>query len=324
MGGNALKIQTERLQADDYHKLAAEVVGMLRASGYVKRAEAMINYSTKSDFGDLDVLVTRSDEYSITRMLELFQPKDHFKNGTILSLEYKNFQVDLVSISEESFDYAFNYFYGELGNLIGRLAHKIGLKHGHEGLQMILKDGDYQFATLMLTSNHDDTLRLLGLDVERYHQKFETLDQMFEWIAGSKLFSPAIYLLENRNAIAKQRDRKRKVYQAFLAWCAERYDITAPIIKKDKSDYLPMIFEAFPHAERWSAEQIELLRIQRIIKSKMNGAIVMELTGLSGKHLGELMAFVKTKIDKNYILETDQPAINQRIIECAKEFIKNR
>lgn len=324
MGGNALKIQTERLQADDYHKLAAEVVDMLRSSGCVKRAEAMINYSSKTDFGDLDVLLTRSDEYSITRMLELFKPKDHFKNGTILSLEYKNFQVDLVSISEESFDYAFNYFHGELGNLIGRLAHKIGLKHGHEGLQMILKDGDYQFATLMLTTDHDDTLRLLGLDVDRYRQRFETLDQMFEWIAESKLFSPAIYLLENRNAIAKQRDRKRKVYQAFLAWCTERYDVHAPVIKKDKSEYLPMIYNAFPHAKQWSDEQHELLRIQRIVKSKLNGGIVMELTGLSGKHLGELMAFIRQHMDKQYVLDTDQPEINQRIVDLSKEWIKSR
>lgn len=320
MGGNALKIQTDRLQADEYHKLADEVVSMLRTSGCVERAEVMINYSNKSDFGDLDVLITRSDEYSINRMLELFKPRDHFKNGSILSLEYKNFQVDIVSISEESFEYAFNYFYGELGNLIGRLAHKIGLKHGHEGLQMILKDGDYQFATLTLTNNYDDTLRLLGLDVERYHQRFETLDQMFEWIAGSSLFSPAIFLLENRNAISRQRDRKRKVYQAFLTWCAERYDTSTPDVKRDKSEYLPMIFDAFPHAEQWSVEQHDLLRIQRIIKSKMNGQIVMDLTDLSGRPLGVFMSYLRERIDRQYLLDSPQSDINQRIVELHHQF----
>lgn len=58
MGGNALKIRTQRLPADEYHRLASEITEQIQQiSG--ARADPLRAYRNKADFGDLDILVAR-------------------------------------------------------------------------------------------------------------------------------------------------------------------------------------------------------------------------------------------------------------------------
>ena len=142
-------------------------------------------------------------------------------------------------------DHVFKLMRNDAGNLCGKLFHKFGLKHGHKGLVLPLRDGDNHFEDVHLTFNHDDALKFVELDPEKYNAGFDSLDALFKYVASSPYYSPEFYKLENLNTIAKVRDRKRTTYNKFLEF-GERY--TGPIyteFNKDKSVYLERIFDAF-------------------------------------------------------------------------------
>jgi hypothetical protein len=104
MGGNALKnCTTRRYEADEYFALATEVREMLRdgfihADGNTRRVEVVKAYHSKDSFGDLDVIF-ESDHLPhnfAEHLKRLFNPKEMVPNGKVYSLEYKEFQIDLV------------------------------------------------------------------------------------------------------------------------------------------------------------------------------------------------------------------------------------
>ncbi len=98
-----------------------------------------------------------------------------------------------------------------------------------------------------------------------------------------------IYLLENRNAKSRIRDKKRLAYMGFLKWCEAHPDLPAFSYPNDKSAWLPRIAEHFPHFQAEYDQAVADLAELRAVKAKFNGEWVSKLTGLQGKELGGLM-----------------------------------
>src|SRR5690606_38413900 len=93
------------------------------------------------------------------------------------------FQVDLISIPPESFDFARRYFrFSDLGNLIGRIARSTDTVLKHDGLYFQYRDGDLLYREILLTRDFDAALRYLGFEPDRYHDGFEDLDDVFEYV----------------------------------------------------------------------------------------------------------------------------------------------
>lgn len=297
MGGNALKnTSTRRYEKDEYERISKNVVWTLRNKLGVF-ATVIPSYREKSTFGDLDVLCTThgNREIAVDDIKHYFNPSEIVKNGSVISFNVESLQVDVIHTPSAIYKYGLCYFsYNDLGNLIGKLAHKFGLKHGHRGLTLPLRDGDNMFAEIVLTTNHDDTLAFLGLDVERYHAGFDTLEDIFKFVASSDVFNPDFYLLENLNAIARIRDRKRATYNKFLEWCRTYDGPKWTDYKKNKEDYLPYILDCFPAARpQFESVMMDLART-KYLKTKFNGVMVADIVGLSGKELGQFMAHLKT------------------------------
>lgn len=316
MGGNALKhTGTRRYQADEYYKLVNIVIDHLTGA-FPHRVEVIPAYASKSSFGDMDIL-HNIPNLSITDIRKIFNPTEVIKNGSVISFDYQKFQIDLIYSSEDEFDYALSYFsYNDAGNLVGRIAHKLGLRHGHNGLWMPIRDGDYLIDNIPVTKVYQETLSFLGLPAWKTAPK--NLEDIFQWVASSCYFNPDIYLFDNLNAVSRIRDRKRETYRSFLEWCRTQYNGPRFEFKQDKTIYHSAIFSKWPHVELIYHSAWKRRKVQIEIKEKFNGNIVGELTGLESKKLGEFMAIFRNRYqDRLEFLSADE--IKMLILEQFKD-----
>jgi hypothetical protein len=220
-------------------------------------------------------------------------------NGGVWSLVYKEFQIDLIRTTELEYNYCINYFsYNDRGNLVGRIAHKFGLKHGHDGLVLPVRSNDHVLGTVLLTLDPFRAEKFLDIDPGN---TFYHLEEVFENVSVSKYFNPEIFLLENRNHAARTRDKKRATYNSFLTWCESlpprEYYQYAP-----KPEYLEMIFKEFPHAKK----EFDVLWAKKVLREeaalKFNGALVSEWTGCEGADLGKLMIKLKVELTQEKVV----------------------
>lgn len=299
MGGKALEkygVQTRRVNKEVFDSINAEVIGTLRDGRRPAEDFTVIPaYRSKETFGDSDILYTGRG-FSEGDIRELFPwTKAIHSNGDVISFEYKDFQIDLINSDHASYDYALNYFsYNDIaGNLVGKIAHRFGLKHGHDGLWYPIRDDKNNLVgSVLVTRDYYQALEFFDLDVQTYKNGFETLEDGFEWVSKSKYFNPKSYELENLNHIAKVRDKKRTTYRTFLEWCAERQFNTISM-SNDKSVYMPMVVDAFPSSGQSFNSIIKDLAFKRMMKEIFSGDIVREITGLDGIELGKFMSELK-------------------------------
>lgn len=341
MGGKALKmIQAKRLDADEYHALVPVVLDEI--AGVVGRDRPLCEieaYRTKPDFGDMDVLVASDgipQDYK-DAIAAAFRSREVVKNGNVTSFERDGFQVDVIAIASESFDYARSYFaWNDLGNLVGRIAHKMALKHAFVGLMAPLRDGDNMFAELVVTRDVDSALATLGYDPRRYRKGFDTLEEIFHFVASSPLFNPDIYLLENRNATSRVRDSKRKTYAAFLEWLDDPQGLDAHMkppshgwftFPEDKSSWMPALRVKYPDFGARVDVALDRKALHEVARKVFNGERVSELTGLKGKELGELMRELRSRHDGQdalvgWVVAAGEKGVDAAVLECADGMVR--
>lgn len=298
MGGLALKNTfTRRYQKEEYFDLVKDVFQKIMSTQHTTSCAVIPAYDEKESFGDMDVLYSTYDDHImlIDHIKEVFSPNEIVKNGEVISFDYKELQIDVIHAHQDYFEYALSYFsWNDTGNLIGKLAHQFGLKHGHKGLVLPLRDGDNKFHDVVITLDHDKTLKFLELDVEKFNSGFNNLEEMFKFVSDSPFYNPDNYKLENLNTIARVRDKKRETYRKFLEF-GERYTGPRCVRLGDKSMYLEQIFEFFPEAYPEYVTAIKELAFKKYISERFNGNLVRDWTGLNGKALGEFMVHLKAQ-----------------------------
>lgn len=329
MGGNALSVSSVRLAKAEFEVVAATCEAKLRLRYPDGRVNAIKAYRSKKSHGDLDLLVTAPD-YDPIEAAKALNAVEVVRNGPVTSVGINVetpegapavFQVDLIFIKPAAFDYAYNYFaFNDLGNLIGRTAHAAGIAHRHDGLWFYVRDGDYKFREILLTQDYEEALSFLGYDVECFRKGFETLEDLFWFVANSKYFNADIYLLENRNAKSRIRDRKRKTYCEFLVFCEQHPDLPKFTYPENKFEWLGALFSQFPRFKLEFAQAMNDLAEQRILKKRFNGAWVAQLTGLEGKELGALMKRFKESFEsdvamKEFLLAEDSDVVAARVLQ---------
>lgn len=320
MGGHALKEGiTRRYSASEYHDLIPEVVRRLARALYPDDPQItpIASLRDKESFGDMDILV-ESDHLPhdwVHKISAEFQPADMVKNGPVLSFEFRALQIDVILAPREEYGWSLSYFsWGDTGNLIGRIAHKMGLKFGHDGLWLPYRDGDYLFREILVTRDFEAALDCLGLNPGTWGAGFDHQEDVYRFIAAGTYFDPAHYALENRSARDRVRDRKRPMYGGLLEWIAQQ-NLTAKYTwPEDKSAWLPHVFKFFPAAENAFAQAEIDLAQQRTIQARFNGRAIGEATGRQGKDLGELMREIResfhNKADfESYVLSATEAEI---------------
>jgi hypothetical protein len=327
LGGNIkFMSETGRLSRDEYFALEQEVDAKILTNGKIvdydfeKNPREILQpikaYFSKESYGDMDLIVRSDVLYPdwIPQLVKEFGlgHGDWSKNGNVLSFAYKNFQIDLIVTPPEHFQTSLDYFaWNDCGNLQGRISHKLGIKLGHRGAELIIKDGDQQIGIIELTRDTEKIHELLDLDHMEWKYGFNTLEDMYRWISDSKYFNKDIYLLDNRNHYSRTRDNKRKTYSDFLIWCQNQdfvnhypHDV---ITEKDGYNirepfFSELIVPMFPHAKEQYDAIVHDNNQRKAFKVKFNGKIVMELTGLEGKELGAFMTWAKESMENRGII----------------------
>lgn len=344
MGGNALNHTSVRLTKKNYERMANECVARLQAAYSGKRIEALGSYNTKADFGDCDILIESSPEYDPHKMARAVQAVEIVRNGPVTSVgvvvrpevetyDGNVFQVDFIKIEPEAFDFALGYFgRGDAGNLLGRLYHACGLAFRHDGLYYYFRDPenpDYKLCEILITQDFSKALKFMDYDPIVYSKGFNTKTDIYEFVASSRFFNTSIFLLENRNARSRVRDRKRPMYMEFLKWCEEERGLNSFEYPKDKKTWLPRLFEIFPECKTAFRKAEEKLSKIKAVKSKFNGQRASEITGLQGKDLGGLMKAFKESFDssesqREFILKATDSEIEERVLAINISFLNDR
>lgn len=343
MGGNALTVPVRRMSKDEIQVAQAHIQAVLKDQLGLN-SFGIPAFRQKETFGDIDIIVERDrqiGEDGIPRFFQEdlmavaqqhFHARDFAPNTNMLSFDYRvsendteGFQIDLIQMPPEFVKTSIAYYsYNDLGNFIGRIAHKMGTKFGHEGLLYLYRDGNYLFRTLTISQDNDAILQCLGYDARRYNQGFETLNDIFEFAASSHFFNKDLFLLENRNHKARTRDRKRANYNAFLIFAEQndlpQYDYTS---YEDKSLWLPHLFKHFPRFQQEFEQTTKDFEAHQNFKKHFNGKLLGPALGLQGKELGAFMGDFKQHLGDD-IFELVGQNNSEQIILRAQEFFRQR
>jgi len=308
MGGNALKnTVTRRYQAEEYQRAYVQISSCLtKICEYVN---LVLAYREKESFGDIDLVVVPmldNEQDFIIRIERLFKPNEIVKNKNIISFDYNELQVDLlVQPDIETAKFASKYFaYNDLGNFIGRTAHRLGFKFGHDGLKYVLRDpldDSRVIKELLVTKDFADALRFLGYDPKLHEYGFFTKEEVFDYAASSPFFDPAQYLLENRPSEARRRDRTREMYRAMLEYYREKFNLqpVTPKTPVNRKEHLERAFSFFPKFKEDYEKAMKEDVLNKEFNKNFNGNNFSKYFGVEGKELGEIMSRYRKYFEKH-------------------------
>lgn len=253
-------------------------------------------YGEKSTFGDMDVLVCGPMGGLVDVIKQAFSPQEIVENGDCVSFDFMGIQVDFIKTTYEKLKFNVAYFaFNDLGNFMGRTAHRLGFKYGHDGLWYTIRDEDNKdlvVKELLVTNDPEEAFMFLGYDYARWKRGFQTLESVFEFASSSEYFDPAQYLLSNRSYAARVRDRKRESYRKFLEWIHSRYpdlEEDSPKVPVDRDYHLKRAFDMFPVFPYQHTDATFAWGVEKDFRKNFNGATIGELMGVEGKELGKLM-----------------------------------
>lgn len=325
MGGSLLG--AERMPLEKFKELMSRFLPELRKALGDTEFTVVPYYSEKEDFGDLDILVKEKTDVVRASVVSHFGlPPEHkmiklpySTNHNCFSFLFEKFQVDLIcTIPDYETSIAY-YSFNDVGNILGRFFHKFGLKFGHQGLLYPLRDErGIVRKELVVCKDQKLILEFLGLSFDKWDKGFSSLEDIFEWVATGKYFDPNIFMGE-LSAINEKRDRKRRTFSRFLDWVEEakpkqNYEFMP---RDQREEYIPLVETFFGCDIKGGLDDFKFdMEIEKKLKEKFNGEIVMEITGLKGKELGTFMGNFQKYDDgsfEQYILETSPEDIRQYI-----------
>lgn len=325
MGGNAIE-NACRITKQEHDELLKRLIDRINSIDSAFHPHVIPYFKSKQDFGDIDLLISSSSSSNSQEIADSFHATERYKNGNVLSFginltEQRVFQIDLISVPYIDLKIAQFYFsYNDLNLLTGRIAHKLGLKFGFDGLVLKTRtESGHAGLDIDLTKDPRRIYEFLGYSYDRYLQGFDTLEQVYQFIVSSKYFNPEIFQYEELNHINKTRNRKRSTYAGFLEWLTQQSDLPRYQYQQ-KSAYLIKTHCAFPEVEIFKQlhEYSENFRQQCLLKDKFNGHLVMQWTGLKGKELGVIMS----EFERHVAESNDAKDFNQALESFSSQEIQ--
>lgn len=308
MGGLIFKDKSRRIKKEELPYYRNKIFNIL--DKFDLEYKEILSYKNKEDFGDLDILVKKDCYINIIDKLKKYFKEnnlEYYQNSNILSFLIEELQVDLIFTKPKYFESSFNYFaWNDYSNIIGRCAHKIGIKWGFKGLSIVLRDENNIVAEIELSQDINDILDILGLDKEIFHKGFDTLEDIFKHACSSKYFNKCLYAYENRNHYARTRDKKRKTYREFLKYIEEN-DVPDNYIYEDTNNrggynirepfFSEIVLVKYPWVKdkiKEITEEYENKKLKRKeFLEKFNIKEIENELDIHGKELGKYIKFLK-------------------------------
>lgn len=315
MGGKALKnIKVDRIKTENLSELRKEVYHKLYNSSFLGVIGVGFPefYFSKEDHGDLDTVVCLENlQLYKTKtfqdlILKTFESRDHYFNSNVFSIEYKNHQIDLIFTEPKYFQSHINYYcFNDLGNFIGRTAHKMGFKYGERGLLLnYINESGKNLGEIELSQNTEKIFEFLGYDYERWVKGFDKLEEVFEFVIASKYFSGTAFSDEEQNHTNTVRNAKRPNWNLLKDFLKERNLLDKSHQWNIKEFYLYEALDFFGKRPEFNKMLVDNhLNEQRV--EKYNGKIIIELTGLKDKAIGDFKnLFENSKSNFNQWLDS--------------------
>lgn len=321
MGGNALGSKIDRMNPEEYQEVVSHVLSALSKTFEFGPGgglnDAIISYADKPSHGDVDIMLEQEfipllmvddipNQYEWLKKLatDNFGAQRFSANNSVLSFDYnliegKSFQVDFMITPSEVYKTQFNYYaYNDLGNLIGRIANKMNVTFGHEGLQYQVRTKSNLLGKVLLSKDLDVSLEFLGFSSKRYREGFKTMNEMFDFIKSGKFFATSLFALENLNHANRTRNRKRKTFMLFVEDLEKNPQPKEKdfVFPDDKNEWIPYIEKTFPNLKSMVQKVVEEHAVEMESKNLLSGKRVMEWTGFKGIRLGALIEIVNQKV----------------------------
>lgn len=353
MGGNLLKtwnLPEKRIPTSEYNQIKDELLNKFRADFKCNRpvtglcAAVAPSIRDKETHGDLDIIIGRYDDPDIFMLwdgqqdfgkyLEKEFGYKPFKNSNVYSFPYKGFQVDVTFHPMNEFYMAIDYSsWGDLGNIMGRVFHKMGLHFGHSGLSFWIRQGlfdanvqwsdsDHIYHKTVLTTNMKEICEVGGFDYERWSKGFDTEKDAFDFVINSKYFNKELFALESLNHTNRTRNRKRGMYMRFIEYVANCDKVGTPF--RSKHEYSLLMQCRYSHLQRNINNFRLVYEVDKVVKEKVNGKLVSEWCNLSendGPLIGKIMSEVRD-VPKYILLEMSQEEIKQFVVDTHAKGVK--
>lgn len=217
MGGKATeKYGTTRMSKEEYKAFCRELLEL--AESYNLHPSIPAELPGKDSFGDVDLVFTydEMDRPSYREFRDIVSKDGYTPNGHVRSCAYKGHQVDLIGCRADRKDaHMFYLSYGMVGMVMGVIARQIGFKFGMDGLYLRGKD---KFDDIFLTASPEVYATFFGFDLSRWQKGFETVEEVYEFLASQR-FSGSLYQLQVQgNAKHRKREHQSRSYNAFFDW----------------------------------------------------------------------------------------------------------
>lgn len=353
MGGNLLKtwnLPEKRIPTVEYNKIKDELLNKFRDDFSCNRPvsypliQVAPSIRDKETHGDLDIIIGSFSDSNIHMLWKgeqdfgKYLQKEFgykpFKNSNVYSFPYQGFQVDVTFHPINEFEMAVNYSsWGDLGNIMGRVFHKMGLHFGHSGLSFWIRQGlfdnnlqwsdsDHIFEKVVLTQNMQWICEIGGFDYKSWKKGFDSEKDAFDFVINSKYFNKEMFALENLNHTNRTRNRKRGMYMRFIEYVADCEKVGKPFLSKH--EYSLIMQCEFSHLRDAISKHRFTYEVAKTIKEKVNGKLVMEWCNLSEKDgaiVGKIMSHVRDTTDER-ILEMSQEEIKKLVLEYYENTFK--
>lgn len=357
MGGNLLKIWNlpdKRASNEEYERIGSRMRTYLLHSshphGGVARATIAPCIRDKDTHGDIDILFGlpngKPDEdiwwgmYGGEKSFETFAGfikhelgYEPHQNSNVFSFPVEGIQVDVTFLPLEEFNSAKAYTsWGDLGNLMGRVYHKMGLHYGHSGLQFWIRQGmydaniswsdsDHIYSKCVLSQDPKVIFELGGFDYERWTKGFDTEKDAFDFVINSKYFDHTLFALENLNHTNRTRNRKRGMYMRFIEYLKFLEESEEPRTYKylSKEVYSLVFQDKFPHLKTAIGKYRFEHELQRQYKEKVNGKRVAEwLCTADGPLIGSVMKDIKLRWTPIEAIQLSDDVIRKYVMHWAQ------
>lgn len=342
MGGNAIKKffagltaagsddqeekAPDRLPRYKYLIIEDEVIKLL--SPFFKNWRIPRYFDDKLDFGDCDIIYVPTEDFDINKVKEALGSHAIVKNGSIHSMEYNMFQIDLIRVTEDLLDVTSSFFSWSLfGKFVGMICAAHGFKFGIQGLYVKIfdKDGSEKnnfqhsyIGNITLCTNIQEIFKFLGLNYYVFNKGFSIESELFEFIKTSRMFEPWIFhtdkVRRNEAAIKKRLEEFDRFVSTFemteLPSQEERDAI------KEKA-----LEEALNHFNK-KEEYDQLIKDndkKKEFRIKFNGSIVRDITGLQNQELGKFVNFLRSS--KEFMEYCDNSSTEEIVLKIKTEHL---
>lgn len=296
MGGSALKnCILKRLPRPAYKAVEVAVLESVRRQ--FPRVEVPPYLDTKLDFGDVDLVCQFFEGWrsKIEVLAAEWSSAEVVTGPGTASLERDGFQIDLIVVPEIEFECSVDYFsYGDAGGILGQVAKNLGLKLGQKGLTIFVNDAeiaDRKLGSVTLSRDYNAILPYLGYDAAVWRSGFRTETDLFQFLSSSPyasrdLWEPSGFDRDNRKRLLKRPSFQRWM-EYVLMLPGKPLERTPP---PDPFAYFCKEAErdSFIATDEENKRRLELAR-------QTGGDVVMKVTGLHGRQLGDFLRFLKSQ-----------------------------